>query len=498
MKRSALSLKARLLFMQIAVFGVVALLGGPILFFAMSYALHRDRDAYLASMAKTLTTEYLATRAAPRTSSLPPRCLPEPVPPDSEAPGATHRPRHLLVCDPRGRVLASDGETEPLAPAAVHEAARTLSPAYADVRWSAEIFRTVAWPFRDEDGEVFVMEIGTSYLVIETVLGKSFLLLAVIGGTTLLFLILGSWFLTHRAFEPVDRVIRRLEAIDEDNLSERIPTEGRSDEIGRFIAVINGVLDRLDRAFRAQSRFSSDVAHEIRSPLTALRGQMEVALRKDRPAEEYREVLVDNLEEVLRLARLAEDLMNLARADAGILRMRHRPIDLASLLDRVVARFEHARGARRVTLTLEAQERLFVLGDSGLLGRMFDNLVDNALMHSSTGQAVTIRLTRETLARETPTREGGRAVIAVRDDGEGIPPEHLEKIFDRFYRVDKARSRDRGGTGLGLAIVRQFAWLHRGSVSVRSTVGKGSTFTVDLPLASTEEEDAPPSRVNEV
>jgi heavy metal sensor kinase len=471
-RRSAPSLKTRLLLWQIAVFGGVTLIGGPILYFVMSYTLHRDRDTYLVGMAENVTADYLATGNTPATFPLPPRLLPDPVSPESEAPGAMHRPRHLLLCDSEGKVIASDGEWAPLAPLAVREAADSMTPAYADVRWSAEVLRTVAWPFRDRDGRVLVLEIGTSYRVIESVLGQGVVFLAVIEGVALLFLVLGSWFLTRRAFEPVNVVIHRLEQINEDNLAERLPEEDRSEELGRMVAAINRVLNRLDRAFRAQSRFSSDVAHEVRSPLTALRGEMEVALRRDRSAEEYRSVIVLSLEEVLRLASLAEDLMSLARADAGVLEKRHRPIELSLLLDRVVTRFGPASDAGGISLLLDAPEKLLVLGDSGLLGRLVDNLVDNALMHSALGQSILIRL----------TREGRQAVITVTDQGEGISPEHQERIFDRFYRVDKARSRDRGGTGLGLAIVREFAWLHHGSVGVTSTPGKGSSFRVELPL----------------
>jgi two-component system OmpR family sensor kinase len=332
--------------------------------------------------------------------------------------------------------------------------------------------RLVAWPFTDRGGRRLVLEVGGSSQVSVKALrhGVALTFVAVAGALLLLFV--GSYLLARRAFAPIDRIVRRVELIDELNLDERIPPGHASDELGRLVVVINRMLARLQAAFEGQRRFASDVSHEIRSPLTALRGQIEVALRKERPPAEYRRVLEESLEEVLRLSRLAENLLSLARADAGVLEIQRVRLDLKE----VVAEAVHRLGARatdkNVRLELAAPEPLFVVGDPDWLGRLIENLLDNALRHTPQMGRVRVAL----------ARGEGHAVITVEDSGEGIPADDLPHLFERFYRVDRARSRDKGGAGLGLAIARQIAVLHGGAIQVRSTVGQGSTFEVLLPL----------------
>jgi two-component system OmpR family sensor kinase len=467
-----LSLRTRLLFLQVAVFGGLLLATAPAAYIVMSRTLQRDRDTYLTNLART-TVEEWRLRSAPGLvgPAQPSLCLPEPVPPQSAASDATHRPRHLLVWDGE-RVVCSDGETAPLAPQAVAQALATGTPAFADVRWSAEVLRIVAWPTRSADQRAVVVEVGTSYRVIEGAIGESLMVTIAIEVTALVLLVAGSWVLTRRAFMPIDRIVERLEDIDEDTLSERLPNEPTEDQAARLVVVINRMLTRLERAFVAQSRFSSDVAHEIRSPLTALRGQIEVALRKERPGTEYRQTLADCLDEVLRLTRLTEDLMSLARSDAGELQMRYSRVDLGELLSEVCRRCRPRAAEKDVGLMVKISEPVVIDGDADLLIRCVANLVDNALIHSP-------RLEEVVLALERGLRG---AVIAVIDHGAGISEEHVPRIFDRFYRVDPARSRERGGAGLGLAIVKQIVTLHGGQIDVSSTVGVGSIFKVTLPF----------------
>jgi two-component system OmpR family sensor kinase len=471
-KRVMLSLRARLLVLQLIVFGSLILLASPVTYITMSQTLRRDRDQYLASMARTVSAEFvreMESASQPRSSPLP--CLPNPVLPDSPDPDAMHRPRHMLVCDELGQVLCSDGENAPLAPDAVRLAFQTQSPAYADVHWSAEFLRIIAWPFQDADGRTLIMEVGTSYLVIKGALRKGLLIMGLISAVAFLCLITGSYFLTRNAFDPIKRIIGAVEGIDEAKLEARLPIEPREDEVGRLVAVINRMLERLERAFEAQSRFSSDVAHEIRSPLTALRGQIEVTLRKERSSTEYRKVLEGNLGEVLRLSRLAEDLMSLAKGDAGVLHVRPVAIDLHEMLHGVLVRLKPTAEEKDIQLRLLAPEEVPFVGDPDLLGRLVENLVDNALIHSPHMGEVIVRLERDSAG----------ITISVEDKGTGIPPEDLPRIFDRFYRVDLARSRDVGGTGLGLAIVQQIATVHNGSIDVTSVPGQGSTFRVRFP-----------------
>ncbi|MBI4858763.1 MAG: HAMP domain-containing protein [Candidatus Riflebacteria bacterium] len=467
------SLKTRLIGLQLVVFGALAL-AGPATFFWIWRSLDRQFDEHLIFLARTLSEEF-ALRGCPAgpQPSLPRACF---ATPEGDVPGAqdcVHLPRHLLIQDSSGKIVCGDGETRPLAPEAVRQALASASPTTSEVRWQNEKLRLIAWPFRDSGGRWLVMEVGASHFVIERALGEGIAVLAISSALALLFLLGASFILASRALAPMDRIVWRVEQIDEANLKERLPVEERSDEAARLVVVVNRMLSRLERAFESQKRFSTDVAHEIRSPLTSLRGQIEVALRKARPEEEYRQVLRENLDDVLRLSRLAEDLMSLAQADAGVLEMRRLAVDLREMLSHVVRRFRTQADQKDIRLVLHAPEPLTVLGDPDWLERVVANLIDNALRYSPRLGQVEVRL----------ARGSGRAVISVTDSGPGIEPEHLPHLFERFYRAAPSRSRDEGGTGLGLAIAKQITDLHGASVRVESTVGQGSSFTVEIPLA---------------
>jgi heavy metal sensor kinase len=385
------------------------------------------------------------------------------------------------VFDPAGAgaVVCSDGEHAPLDPDAVREAQRSFEPVFSDIRWSEEALRLVAFPFRDRESRALVLEIGSSYLILERSLERGVGFIAVFAAIAFPLLVATSFLLARRAFAPIHKMIDELEQIDELHLAARLEPSRHRDEVSRLVVVINRMLERLEQAFALQKRVSSDVAHEIRSPLTALRGLMEVALRKERPAEEYRATMGESLEEVLRLTRLAEDLMSLAEADAGVFEIRQEKVDLQDLLTQVLRRFGPQAEAREVRLTLYAPERLFVTGDPDWLGRVVENLVDNALIHSPPKREVVVILCKTAAG---PSHTGvPRVAISVEDSGPGIAPEHLPHIFERFYRADRARSRSEGGAGLGLAIAHQIARLHGGTIRVQSTVGEGSVFTVELP-----------------
>jgi two-component system OmpR family sensor kinase len=258
-----------------------------------------------------------------------------------------------------------------------------------------------------------------------------------------------------------------------ETLRERLFVPKDEDEIARLARAFNELLDRLESAHGTQQRFLADASHELRTPLTVMRGEIEVALRRERPAEEYREVLESSREEIERLARLTENLLSLARSDAGESLMTREAVDLAGLCERVRDALSAAAAEKRMVLAVEAPESVWVQGDAGALERACLNLVENAIRYSPDGESVTLRA----------WADGREAVLSVSDTGPGIGAEHLPHLFQRFYRVDKARSREHGGAGLGLAIVEALVKAHGGSVAVSSVVGKGTIFTVRLPLA---------------
>lgn len=243
-------------------------------------------------------------------------------------------------------------------------------------------------------------------------------------------------------------------------------------ELVEVARALNRLLDRLATLQDSQERFLADAAHELRTPLTVLRGELEVTLRRERTPAEYRETLEICRGEIERLSRLADNLLALARLDAGASLGREETLDLGTLCREAAERLTPQARERQVEFKIQATATLSVRGDRLALERVLANLLDNALRHTPRGEAVELRAFPQ--ARE--------AVVEVIDPGPGIAPEHHARLFDRFYRVETGRPRERGGAGLGLAIVKSLVAAHGGTVAVRSEVGRGSTFVVRLPL----------------
>jgi len=232
------------------------------------------------------------------------------------------------------------------------------------------------------------------------------------------------------------------------------------------------MIARLERSFAEVRRFTADASHELRTPLTAIRTETEVALRKLSITPEQQQLLGSVLEECERLARLTDQLLALSREDAGVAHQAREPVDLTALVTGVAETMRPLAEARGLRLDARASGALLVRGDESRLRQVFYNLLDNAIKYTPAGGEVRVRAE----ARE------GEAVVTVRDSGVGIPAEHLPRVFDRFYRVDKARSREMGGTGLGLSITRSIVVAHGGRIELDSSPGRGTTCTVTLPL----------------
>ncbi|UCG23695.1 MAG: HAMP domain-containing protein [Chloroflexota bacterium] len=290
-----------------------------------------------------------------------------------------------------------------------------------------------------------------------------------------LSLILGA-LLTHQLLKPLDDITAvALKITRTDDLSRRLPDSGRRDEIGRLTMVLNQTLERLERLFHARQRFLADVSHELRTPLTTIRGNVDLIRRMGEADPETMDVVED---ELLRMTRLVDDLLLLARADTGGLPIQQKPVELDSLfLDvyRQVGSLDQG-----VAVELLEVDQVCVLGDQDRLKQLILNLVDNAVKYTPAGGKVTMSL----------SKANGLAEIVITDTGIGIPDDDLPRIFDRFYRVDKARSRNMGGSGLGLSIAYWIALAHRGDIEVTSKVGAGSVFRITLPVLSTSEQKA--------
>jgi len=278
----------------------------------------------------------------------------------------------------------------------------------------------------------------------------------------------------------------RARTITAERLGERLPVENPGDELGQLADVFNDAFARLERSFEQLRRFTADASHELRTPLTAMRSVGEVGLREHREAAAYREIIGSMLEETDRLGRLVEGLLTLSRADGGSVSLSREGVDLAELARDVAAHLGVLAEEKHQSVTVDAPEPVPASVDRLVIRPALINLVDNAVKYMPPGGKVRIVV-----------RNGGRGpIIDVVDTGPGIPPEHRDHVFDRFYRIDRARSRDLGGAGLGLSIARWAVEAHGGRIDLDSAEGRGSTFRITLLHPGRSESVSRPAEVN--
>lgn len=284
--------------------------------------------------------------------------------------------------------------------------------------------------------------------------------------------VVGGYFLAKQSLRPVEEITQTTRKITATNLRERIRVKNPEDEIGRLTETLNDMIGRLEASFEQVQQFSLDASHELRTPLTIMRGEIELALRGNRKGASYKKTLASLLEEVLRMTSIIEGLILLAKADSGTVKLEKNPIRLDSLASEIKEDTEILAEQKKITVSISKLDEVTVLGDSVRLRQLMLNLVDNAIKYTPEGGRITLSL----------ERNDASASFSVEDTGVGIPPGDLRKIFDRFYRVDKSRSRLPDGLGLGLSISKWVAEAHGGSLRAQSKVGLGSKFTVVLPI----------------
>jgi heavy metal sensor kinase len=281
----------------------------------------------------------------------------------------------------------------------------------------------------------------------------------------------GGIFLARRALKPVDKIARTAREIGEGDLSQRINVNTK-DELGRLAATLNEMIGRLEKAFQRQKQFTSDASHELRTPLAVIEAESTLALQKERPPGDYQQSLETISQESRQMSSLIDQLLTLARADAGKEQWNFTEVNLGKLISNLTTDVEVLCQEKGLSFQLGQPQDLVVKGDEARLRELFMNLLDNAIRYTPALGTVSISL----------RREEQMAVIAITDTGIGIPAEDIPFIFERFYRVDKSRSRAEGGSGLGLAICQHIAEVHGGKIEVESQMGTGSTFSVWLPL----------------
>lgn len=301
---------------------------------------------------------------------------------------------------------------------------------------------------------------------------RRLLIILILAGPLLLLLTgIGGSFIIRRALRPVKSVVHTARQISADDLSMRIEAGGRRDEIGELVDTFNRMITRLETSVKKIRQFSADVSHELRTPLTIIRGEVEVILRKERSKKEYQEILSSILEETQQMENIIDDLLLLSRVRSIHKKMVMEQFPLNELVQKVYDKFSPAARGKEIRMELAEMLPLTITGKRTLIDRMITNIIDNAIRYTPRGGAIKIAL-----------QKGKEAVeLSIADTGIGIPEDALPSIFDRFYVVDKSRSKENGGTGLGLAIVKWIADNHNIHIQVDSQPNQGTTFTFLFP-----------------
>lgn len=321
------------------------------------------------------------------------------------------------------------------------------------------------------DGRPLLIRLGHSEEPIYSTVKSLILASVVVLPLVLAIAGLACFGLARRALSPIEQVVRQAHEITPANLSARLPNDDAGDELGQLARVFNDTLARLELAFEQLRRFTSDASHELRTPLAMIRSVGEVGLQKDGSRAEYRDIIGSMLEEVNRLTSLIDSLLTISRADSGHIHLNRAPVAVMALVRESAGLFEVLLDEKSLRLDLSGDESASVQGDRLFLRQAIVNILHNAIKYSPVGQSISVRV-RACAADVT---------IEIQDFGPGIPPADQPRVFDRFYRVDKARWRESGGAGLGLAIAKWVVEAHRGSIRLTSVPEQGSVFSLVLP-----------------
>jgi heavy metal sensor kinase len=384
-------------------------------------------------------------------------------------------PHSFRVFSPDGRMIWKDPNAVAQQPIPDHvlEEVRRRNTVFETIGLSdGRPARRLFIPIPLKGSMRYILQVEASLLLYRETLTGLVILLTLGPGIILLVTWVGSKWLANQVLTPIEVLSAGAEAMSEADLGKRFTLDSPYQEFRRLTQAFNSVMDRFQQSGEIQRRFCDIAAHEMKTPLTILQGNLDVALMKARTSEEYREALINNLEQVGRLIALTRSLLTLANFTSGKPPVLLVPLALEPLIQDLVEELTLLADDRRITLSVESQSVPSVLGDAQWLKQALINLLDNALHYTPSGGAVTVRL----------QLAGDGVAIAVEDTGHGIEPEHLPHLFERFYRTDWARVKDTGGTGLGLPIVKEIVEAHGGTVSVTSQVDKGSVFTLRLPV----------------
>jgi heavy metal sensor kinase len=481
------SLRFKLTLWYVLILGILLISFSSFLYFTLSKSLYRDVDNKLTSLAELIASESVSPLSKFGFGNI-----------DQALEASMNlKPigKFIQVLDESGKIGRKSDNLRnvqlPISLTALKNASKGLITFETNRSFENAPLRIITFPVIENNHITKIVQIASSLEDVEDALNTLFIILMITVPFALMVASLGGQFLANKALKPVDKITQTARMITSQNLNQRIEPPKVKDEISRLIETFNEMISRLDQSFRQIKQFSTDASHELKTPLTILKGEVEVTLRKERASHEYEQTLKSNLEEINRMSQIVDDLLLLSKADIGEIRLNKEVINLTEILDEVVAQMNIL--AQSKTLLIETSnhhEDIHIFGDGLRIRELFLNLIENGIKYTEEGGSIHITFSKDTPLHDksqsgwTERKQARFVKIIVSDTGIGIAKEDRERIFDRFFRVDKARSREQGGSGLGLSICKWIVEAHQGEIKVESEVGKGSSFIIKLPLYS--------------
>ncbi len=319
------------------------------------------------------------------------------------------------------------------------------------------------------DKNLYIVQVATDYKILNSTLENLFYILIFIIPIILIFSIIGGYFLVYKSFKPIENILYNLKSINASDLSKRIKKLNSNDEVDLLITEINNLLERLESSFKKINQFSSDASHELKTPLTIIRGEMEIALRKDRKIDEYKNSLEICLDEVLRIQKTIDDLLFLAKSNLNI-KKEFQEVYLDELTLESIEELTNYSNHKNITLVPKISDAFQIQGHSTLLKIAIKNIIKNAINFSYKNTSVII----------SNYYNKKFYTILIEDKGIGIAKEQIPKIFEEFYRTDESRNKESGGTGLGMAISKKIIEIHDGTLKIESVKNKGTQVFINL------------------
>jgi heavy metal sensor kinase len=475
------SLRFKLTLWYVLILGVLLISFSGFLYITLSRSLYRDVDNRLRSLAHLIATESGTPSSTFGFGKL------------DQAVRATLnlRPvgKFIQVLDESGNIGEKSENLKnvqlPISLQALKNASKGFITFETVHTFGNTPLRMMTLPVIENEHMARIIQVASSLEDVEDALRTLFIILVITVPLALLVASLGGQFLANQALKPVDQITQTARMITSQNLNQRIKSLKVKDEISRLIETFNEMISRLDQSFHQIKQFSSDASHELKTPLTILKGEVEVALRKERTSQDYEQILRSNLEEINRMSKIVDNLLLLARTETGEIRLFKEEVNLSQIVDEVVTQLTKLAHAKDLHIVAaNHQEDILLNGDALRIRQMLLNLIENSIKYTEPGGSISVSLEKNAPlplpGKQQGSCDGVRIVVS--DTGIGIAKEDQERIFSRFVRVDKARSREQGGSGLGLSICKWIVEAHQGEISVESELGKGSRFIVKLPI----------------